>query len=57
MLLIVAALVKSGPGMAARRMQAACRAKAVLIIRTEKALFGMCVSTCSGDASFLSMNG
>jgi hypothetical protein len=38
MLLIVAAFVKSGPGMAARRMQAACRAKAVLMMRTEKAL-------------------
>lgn len=34
----VLALEKSGPGMAARRTQAAWRAKADLIIRTSKAL-------------------
>jgi hypothetical protein len=38
MLSIVLAGEKSGPGMAARRTQAACRAKAVLMMRTEKAL-------------------
>lgn len=38
-LLIVLACEKSGPGMAARRMQAAWRAKADLTIRTSKALF------------------
>ena len=38
-LLIVLACEKSGPGMAARRMQAAWRAKADFTIRTSKALF------------------
>ena len=40
----VLALEKSGPGMAARRTQAAWRAKAVLIMRTEKALWWMALA-------------
>jgi hypothetical protein len=44
MLLIVLAFEKSGPGMAARRTQAAWRAKAVLIMRTEKALWWMALA-------------
>ena len=39
-LLIVLEVEKSGPGMAARRTQASWRAKAVLMIRTSKALGG-----------------
>ena len=43
-LLIVLEFEKSGPGMAARRTQASWRAKAVLMMRTSKALRGGGVS-------------
>lgn len=57
-LLIVLEFEKSGPGMAARRTQASWRAKAVLMMRTSKALGGGGVSigmpVCGVDSFLLS---
>lgn len=50
---IVLAFEKSGPGMAARRTQAAWRAKAVLMMRTSKALGSMASAIWSGLSQYV----